>query len=56
MNAAFIPKRASDALLANAAMADVAQLAAMFSKLDAYGKRVLLAQAAAMLRVQTGGK
>lgn len=38
----------------DAATVDRVNLVSMFNKLDAYGQRVLLAQAAAMLRVQAG--
>jgi hypothetical protein len=56
MITAFIPKRPADALPADANLARTTQLVAIFAQLGDYGQRVTLAQMAAMLRVQAGGK
>lgn len=47
----FEPKRPADCQLAR-----TTQLVAIFAQLGDYGQRVTLAQMAAMLRVQNGGK
>ncbi len=52
----FPPKHDTAAVSVDPAAIDRINLVSMFNSLDAYGQRVTLAQMAAMLRVQNGGK